>query len=42
MLCQHDEVTLIFTVMIIDNDEHLTASKAIEGIGEINQHHVPL
>jgi hypothetical protein len=36
MLCQHDEVSLIFPVVIIDNDEHLTATEAIESIGKIN------
>jgi hypothetical protein len=41
MFCQHNEIAFIFAIVIIDNDNHLSAAEAIECLKEIIRHESP-
>ena len=41
VLSQHNEVSLILAIMIINDNDHLPAAKTLEAIGKVNFHQQP-
>jgi hypothetical protein len=42
VLGQHNEVSLIFAIVIINDNDHLSPTKTLEAIGKVNFHQQPL